>query len=167
MEALLEYPKQKLNPSTHPKYSLCSFNFPPLHFLHCCCCCYSVTQSCPTLCNPLDCSTPGFPVLHYHLEFAQTYVHESEMPSNQLILCYPLLFLPSVFPSIRVFSNELALHIRQSNTRASASSSVIPMNIQGWFHLGFTSLISVQSKGLSRVFFNTTVQKHQFFGVQL
>ena len=112
-------------------YAVSSFNFSPLHFLHCCCCCYSVTQSCPTLCNPMDCSTPGFPVRHYHLEFAQTYIHESVMPSNHLILCHPLFFLPSVFPSIRVFSNELVLHIRRSNTGASDSSSVVSMNIQG------------------------------------
>ena len=147
-------------------YALCSFNFPPLNFLHCCCYCFTVTQSCPTLGNPMDCSTPGLPVLHYHLEFAQIYVHESVMPSKHLILCYPLLFLPSVFPSIRAFSNELALRIRQSNIEASAASSVIPMNIQGWFHLGFTSLISMQSKGLSRVFSSTRVQKHEFFSTQ-
>ena len=91
---------------------------------------------------------------------------ELVMPSNHLILCYPLLFLPSVFPSIRAFSNELALRIRQSNIEASAASSVIPMNIQGWFHLGFTSLISMQSKGLSRVFSSTRVQKHEFFSTQ-
>ena len=62
-------------------------------------------------CDSMDCSTPGFPVLHYLLEFAQTHV-ESLMPSNQLILCCPLLLLPSIFPSIRVFSNESALCIR-------------------------------------------------------
>ena len=93
-------------------YAVCSFNFPPLNFLHCCCCCFTVTQSCPTLGNPMDCSTPGLPVLHYHLEFAQIYVHESVIPSKHLILCYPLLFLPSVFPRIRVFSNESTLPMR-------------------------------------------------------
>ena len=71
----------------------------------------SLTQSCVTLCDPMDCSTPGFSVLHYLLEFAQTHV-ESVMPSNHLILCRPLLLLPSVFPSIRVFSSESALCLR-------------------------------------------------------
>ena len=63
-------------------------------------------------CNPMDCSMPGYPVHHQLLEFAQTYVHQSEMPSNHLILCRPLLLLPSIFPSIRVFSSESVLRIR-------------------------------------------------------
>ena len=67
--------------------------------------CCSVAQSCLTLCNPMDCSTPGFPVLQYLLEFAQTMSIESVMPSNHLILCLPFLLLPSIFPSIRVFSS--------------------------------------------------------------
>ena len=91
---------------------------------------------------------------------------ESMMPSNHLILCGPLLLLPSIFPSTKVFSNELALHIRWPKFGASASASVPPMNIQDLFPLGLTGLISLQSKGLSRVFSNTTVQKHQFFGTQ-
>ena len=91
---------------------------------------------------------------------------ESVMPSNHLILCRPLL-LCSIFPSIRVFSSESALYIRCPSTRASVSSSVLPVNIQDWFPSGLTSWISLQSKGLSRVFSNTTVQKHQFFGAQL
>ena len=64
------------------------------------------------LCDPMDCSTPGFPILHYLPEFAQTMSVESVMPSSHLILCYPLLLLPSIFSSIRVFSNESAFHIR-------------------------------------------------------
>ena len=91
---------------------------------------------------------------------------ESVMPSHQLILCHPLLLLPSIFPSIRVFSNESVLYIRWPNIGASASESVLPMNIQGWFLLELTGLISLQSKGLFRVFANTTVQKRQFFGAQ-
>ena len=79
--------------------------------------CCSIAKSCPTLCDPIDCSTPDFPVLHYLPEFAQIHViHlfiESVMPSNHLILCCPLLLLLSVFPDIRVFSNESALHIRR------------------------------------------------------
>ena len=85
---------------------------------------------------------------------------ELVMPSNHLILSRPLLLLPSIFPSIRVFSNESVLGIRWPNIGVSASASVLPMNIQ-------IRLISLQSKRLSRVFSNTTVQKHQFFGAQL
>ena len=82
---------------------------------------------------------------------------ESAMPSNHLILCRPLLLLPSIFPSIRVFSNESVLHISGQSTGASASASVPPTNIQGWFPLGLTGLISLQSKGLSRLFSSTAV----------
>ena len=86
---------------------------------------------------------------------------------NHLILCHPLLFLPSIFPSIRVFSNDSALHIRCQSTEASASVSVLPINIQGRFLFRLAGLTSLQSKGLSRVFSNTKVQKHQFFSAQL
>ena len=71
----------------------------------------SVAQSCPTLCDPMNHSTPGLSVHHQIPEFTQTHVHQSVIPSNHLILCHPLLLLPSIFPRIRVFSNELALHI--------------------------------------------------------
>ena len=71
----------------------------------------SVTQSCPTLCNPVECSTLGFPVHHQLLELAQTHVHKLVMPSNHCILSRPLL-PPSIFPSIRVFSSESVLRIR-------------------------------------------------------
>ena len=72
----------------------------------------SVAQLCPTLCNPIDCSIPGFPVHHQLLELAQTHVHQVGMPSNISILCHRFLLLPSILPSIRVFSNESVLHIR-------------------------------------------------------
>ena len=85
---------------------------------------------------------------------------ESVMPSNHLILCHPLLRLPSLFPSIRVFSNESVLRIRWPKwVGVSASALVLPVNIQDWFPLGWTGWISLQSKGISRVFSNTTVQK--------
>ena len=90
----------------------------------------------------------------------------SVMPSNHLMLCHPLL-LPSIFLSIRVFSNESVLHIRWPSIGVSASASVLPMNTQDWSPLGWTGWISLQSKGLSRVFSNTIVQKHQFFCTQL
>ena len=79
--------------------------------MHVCC---SVNKLCPTLCDPMDYSTPGSPVLHCLSEFAQIHVHWGSMLSNHLILCCPLLLLPSVFPSIRVFSSELAFCIRWS-----------------------------------------------------
>ena len=91
----------------------------------------------------------------------------SVMSSNHLILGHPLLFLPSIFPIIRVFSNESALCIRCQSIGVPASTSVLPMNTQDWSPLGWTGWVSLQSKGLSRVFSNATVQKHQFFGAQL
>ena len=114
----------------------------------------SVAQSCPTLCDPMDCSTPGFPVLHYLLEAAQ------------INLCWPL-FLPSIFPSIRSFPMSQLSAPGGQSTGVSASASVLPMNIQDWFPVGLTGLISLLSKGISRVFFSTIIWKHQFFGAQL
>ena len=97
---------------------------------------------------------------------------ELVMPSNNLILCLPLLLLPSVFPSIRVFSNESALRIRwpkywSFSFSISPSNELISFRIQDWSPLGWTGWISSQPKKLSRVFSNTTVQKHQFFCAQL
>ena len=91
----------------------------------------------------------------------------SVMPSNHLILCYPPLLPLSIFPSIRVFSNESVLCIRWPKYWSFSFSFSLPMNIQYWFLLRLTGWISLQSKGLWRVFSNTTVQKHQFFGAQL
>ena len=122
--------------------------------------CCSVAKLCPTLWDSLDYSTAGFPVLHCLPEFAQTHVHWVD-DGIQLSRT-----LPSIFPSNRVFSNKLALQSSGQSVVVSASVSVLPMNIQGWYPLGLTGLTSLQSKGLSRIFFNTTVWKHQFFGVQ-
>ena len=99
----------------------------------------------------------GFPVLHCLPEF------ESMMPSNHLILCLPLLLLPSIFPSIRVFLTSQLFTLGGQSIGASASASVFPMNIH--FPLGLTGLISLQSRALSRVLSSTTIQKHQFFGI--
>ena len=123
--------------------------------------------SCFWLCDSMNCSTPGFPVLCNLLEFVKLISIESVKSvilSNHLILCHPSLLLTSILPSIRVFSNELALHIRR--LKIGASSSVLPVNIQGLFPLELTGLISLLSQGLSRVFSSTTIQKHQFFSVQ-
>ena len=91
---------------------------------------------------------------------------ESVMPSNHLILCHPFSSCLQSFPASESFQmSQLFASVGQS-TGTSASTSVLPMNILYWFPLGLTGLISLQSKGLSRVFSNTTVQKHQFFGAQ-
>ena len=92
---------------------------------------------------------------------------ESVMPVNHLILCRPVLLLPSIFPSIRAFSNDSVLHIRWPKNW-SFSFSISPSNeYSGRISLRIAGLISLPSKGLSRVFSNTTVQKHQFFSTQL
>ena len=117
------------------------------------------TQSWPTLCNPMDYSKPGFPVHHQLTDLLRLMSMESVMQSNYLILCCPLLLLPLIFPSIRVFFSETVIRIRWP-VYWSFSFSMRPSNE----YSGLTGLISLQSKGLSRVFSNTTVQKHQFFG---
>ena len=97
-------------------------------------------------------------------EFAQIHAFELVMQSNHLILCCPLLLLPSIFPSIRIFSNESTLHIRWPKYWSISISSSV--NIQGWFPLRLTALISLLSKELSRVFSSTIIWKHPFFGAQ-
>ena len=111
-----------------------------------CYCCCSVTQSCPAVCKPMDCSTLGFPVLHHLVELAQIHVHWVGDAIQPFIFCHPLLLLPSIFPSIRVFSIELALCIRWPKYWSFSFRTVLPMNIQGWFPLGLTTLISLKSK---------------------
>ena len=127
----------------------------------------SVTQSCLTLCNPMNCSTPGLPVHHQLPEFTQTYVHrlsDAIQPSHPLSSPSPPAPNPSQHQSFPI--SQLFAWGDQS-TGVSALASVLPKNIQGWSPLEWTGWISLQSKGLSRVFPNTTVQKHQFFGAQL
>ena len=115
---------------------------------------------CLTLCDPMGCSMPGSPVLHHLLQFAQ--FHELVMLSNHLILCHHLLFLPSDFPCIRAFPMSWLFTSNGQTIGALASASVLTMNIQSWFPLGLTGLTSLLSKGLSRVFFSTTIWNHQF-----
>ena len=120
------------------------------------------SQSCVWLFDPMDCNTPGFPVLHHLLEVAQVHVHwvsDAIQPSHSLSPPSPPALL---FPSVR---RRFFVSDGQSIV-VSAPASVLPVNNQGWFPLGLTGLISLQSKGFSRVFSNTTVQKHQFFGTQ-
>ena len=118
------------------------------------------------LCDPMDCSTPTSLFITNSQTLLKLMSIKSVMPSNHLILCCPLLLLPSIFPSIRVFLKESVLHLRWPSIGVSASAPVFPMSTQDWFPLRLTGLISLQSKGLSRVFSNTTVQKHLFFSTQ-
>ena len=121
----------------------------------------SVAQLCPILCDPMNRSTAGLPV-HHQL---RVYSNSCDTIQSSHPLSSPSL--PSLnLSSIRVFSNESVLHIRLSKYWSFSFSIALPMNIQDWFPLGLTGWISLQSKGLSRIF-NTTVQKHQFFSTQL
>ena len=123
----------------------------------------SVTQPCPTLCNPMDRSTPGLPVHHQLPEFTQTqvqWVHDAIQPS-------PFSSRLQSFPASGSLPMSQLFASGGQSIGVSASASVLPMNTQDWSPLGWTGWISSQSKGLSRVFSNTTVQKHQFFDTQL
>ena len=127
----------------------------------------SVAQLFSSLCDPIDCSTPGFPVHHQLPELTQTHVHrvsDAIWPSHPLSSSSP----PAPNPSgIRVYSNESTLHMRWPKYW-SFSLSISPSNEHpGLISFRMTGWISLQSKGLSRVFSNTTVQKHQYFGAQL
>ena len=121
--------------------------------MYCCCC--SITKTCLNL-WPVDCSRPGLPVLHYLPKFAQTQMHwidDATQPSHPL---FPLLLLPSIYLSIRIFPMNWFFPSGGQSIGASTSVSVLPVNIQDWFPLGLTGLMSLQSKGLLRVFSNTT-----------
>ena len=110
----------------------------------------SVAQSCPAPCDPINRSTPSLPVCHQLPEFTQTHVHSV---GDAIQASHPLSSpSPPASPSIRVFSNESTLHIRWPKYWSSALASVLPMNIQDWSPLGLSGLISLQPKGLSRVF---------------
>ena len=127
----------------------------------------SVAQSCPTLCDPMNCRTPGLPVRHHLLEFTQTHVHrvrDAIQPSHPQSSPSPPAPNPSQHQSFFPMS-QLFTWGGQS-TGVSALASFLPKNTQGWSSSEWTGWISLQSKGLSRVFSNTTVQKHQFFGAQ-
>ena len=128
----------------------------------------SVAQSCPTLCDPMNCSTPGLPVHHQLPEFTQTHVHRV----SDAIQPFHPLWSPSA-PAPNPSQHQSLFPVSQvftwggQSTGVSALASFLPKNTQDWSLLEWTGWISLQSKGLSRVFSNTTVQKHQFFGAQL
>ena len=126
----------------------------------------SVTQSCPTLCDPMNRSMPGLPVHHQLPEFTETQSIESVMPSSHLILCRPLLLLSPIPPSIRVFSNESTLHMWWPKYWSFNFSIIPSKEIPGLISFGMDWLDLLAVQGLSRVFSNITVQKHQFFGAQ-
>ena len=128
---------------------------------------FSSVAQCPTLCNPMDCSMPSLPVHHQLLEFTQTHAHwvsDAIQPSHSLSSPSPPAFSLSQHQSLFQWVNSS--HEVAKVFGVSASASVLPMNIQDWFPLGWTCWISLRSKGLSRVFSDTTVQKHQFFSAQ-
>ena len=128
----------------------------------------SVTQLCPALCDPMDCSTPGLPC-----PLPTPGVYSNSCPLSRW--CYPAILsfvipfssCPQSLPASKSFPVSQLFAWGGQSTGASASTSVLPMNTQDWSPLEWTSWISLQSKGLSRVFSNTTLQKHQFFGTQL
>ena len=127
----------------------------------------SVTQSCPTLCDHKDCSTPGLPVHHQLPEFAQTHVHwvgDAIQPSHPLSSPSPTFNLTQHQGLFQWVSSS---HQVAKVLEFQLQHQSFQLNIQDWFSLGLTGLISFQSKGLSRVFSNTLVQRHQFFGIQL
>ena len=127
----------------------------------------SVAQSCPTLCDLMNCSTPGLPVHHQLLELTQTHVHrvgDTIQPTHPVI---PFSFCPQPLPASESFPMSQLFGWGGQSTGASALASVLPKNTQDWSPSEWTGWISLHSKGLSRVFSNTTVPKHQFFCTQL
>ena len=128
--------------------------------------CCSVAKSCRCLATPWTAANQAPLSSTISWSLLEFMTIELATLSNHLILYRPLLFLPSVFPSIRVFPNEWTHPIRWPMFGASASASVLPMNIQDLFPLGLTGLISLQSEGLSRVLSSNSFWKRQFFGAQ-
>ena len=128
----------------------------------------SVANLCLILCDPPDCSMLGLPVPYQLLELAQTHVHwkgDAIQPPHPPS-AVPFSSCPQSFPTSGSFPMSQLFTSGGQSIGVSASASVLPMNIQYWFPLGWTGWISLQSKGFSRVFSNTTIQKHQFFGAQ-
>ena len=133
-----------------------------LHLRWCC----SFPKSCPALCDPMDWSTPGCPVLHCLPEFAQMHVHWCHLTVSTSVACFS--FCLQSFPASGSFLMSRLFTSGGQSIGASASASVLSgLNFQDWFPLGLTGLTSLQSKGLLGVFSNTTVKKHQFFSLSL
>ena len=167
-------------PSPYHNFKLCSWltsvslflvidwNSTRVRTLLCCSVQFSsVAQSCPTLCDLMDCSMPGFPVHHQLPAYSNscllnrwhhTIISSSVVPFSSCLQSFPA---SASFPMSQIFASG------GQSIEVATSASVFPVNIQDWFPLGLTGWISLQSKGLSRVFSNTTVQKHQLFCAQL
>ena len=175
---LKKYKTQAKSPTLSPKEAFHSHRL----------CCYlwgqrwknmvqfsSVAKSCPTLSDPMNHSTPGLPVHHKLPESTQTHVHwagDAIQPSHPLSSPSDVRIIPfsshlQSFPASGSLPMSQFFTLGGQSIGVSASASVLSVNIQDWFPLGWTSLISLLSKGLSRVFSNTTVQMHQFYGAQL
>ena len=156
-------------PSIHDYFFFFFINFfleYNIHSIYFMCCCCSAAQLCPTLCDLMNCSRPGPSVLQQHPELAQTHIlrwwcHQtissSVIPFSSCLWSFPE---SGCFPMSQFFTSG------DQGIGVSASASVFPMNILGWFPLRLTGLVSFQSRGLSRVFSSTTVGKHQFFRAQ-
>ena len=127
----------------------------------------SFVQSCPTLCDPMNYSKPGLPIHHHFLEFIQTHVHRSQWChpaiSSSVV---PFSSCPQSLPASESFPMSQLFPWGGETIGVSALASFLPKNTQGWSPWEWTGWSSLQSKGLSKVFSNTTVQKHQFFGTQ-
>ena len=150
----------------HLHFFLCKLRFHILYLF-----CYQVvvvveSLSYDWLCNTRNCSMPGFSVLHYLPEFAQTHVHWANDTTQSSHSVTPFSSYPQSFPASRSFPMSWLFASGGQSIGVSASASVLSMNIQDWCPLGCTGWISLQSKGLSRVFLSTTIQKHQFFSTQ-
>ena len=129
------------------------------------CCCFSVAKSRPSLWDPMDRSTPGFPVLYYLPELAQAHIHRWWYHPTNSSSVTPFSSCPQSFPALGFFPTSWLFPSCGQSIGASASASVFPMNIQGWFPLWLTGLTSLQSKGLSRVFtVEPQFKRHQLFG---
>ena len=127
----------------------------------------SVVQSCLTLCDSMNCSTPDLPVHHQLLGFTKLMSIEKVMPSNRLISCRPLLFLPSIFPNIRVFSNQSTLCMRWPKYWSFSFNISLSNEYPGLISFRMDSLGLLAVQRTLKSLFQTTVQKHQFFGAQL
>ena len=126
----------------------------------------TATQLCSTLCDPMDCSTPGFPVHHELPEFTDSCPLSWWCHPAISSFVIPFLSCLQSFPASGSFQMNQFFASGGQSIGVSPSASVLPMNIEDRFPLGLTGWISLQSKGLSRIFSNTTVQKHQFFGAR-
>ena len=129
----------------------------------------SVSQSCPTLCNLMNCSMPGLTIHHQLPEFTQTNSCPLSRWGHSTISSSVIPFSSCLqsFPASGSFQMSQFFSSGGQSIGVSASVSVLPMNTEDWFPLGWTAWISLLTKGLSRLFSNTIVQKHQFFGTQL